>query len=196
MRAPWQVLQPLDVVRFDPGTALLLAGAGAGALGSISQGNQQAAASNANAQQLEARASADTAQAAAQATLDQQNSRRQMAAAFANAGASGVDPGQGSPLSVMSDLAAQGELTRRLSIYRGDVASTGDLNQAALTRWQGSQAKQAGFLRAGTTLLTAAGFAGMQNGWFGGSGVDPKFVGGSASAGATTYAPSSAFYSY
>jgi hypothetical protein len=156
---------PRHAALFDPGTALLVASSAVGAIGAIKQGNDAAAAGNFNAAQLESRAQTERDQAAAQAQIDQQNTRRRMGEAYAAAGASGIDPSQGSPLSVMSDLAAQGELTRRLSLYRGDVAATGDLNQAAVSRYQGKLAQQAGMMKGVGILVGNAAAYGLARGF-------------------------------
>lgn len=141
--------------------AIMAVSAAASAVSSAQQGNAAAAAQSFNAAQGQVRAQTDIDQANAQAAIDKQNTQRRLGEAFAAAGASGVDPGQGSPLSVMSDLAAQGELTRRLTLYKGAVAATGDLNAASGALFAGNQAQQAGYARGITTLLGTAAQAGL-----------------------------------
>jgi hypothetical protein len=62
----------------------------------------------------------------------------------------GVDLSEGSPLVVLADTAAEGE-KEALNIR------TGSKETANLYRFQASQAKKAGVLKAGATLLTGLG---------------------------------------
>lgn len=186
-----------------------------GAVGAIQAGQSQKAWSDYNAQvaqvraqeaQMQAEALAQQTQAQAQrqaqqsqdqaraqAAIQDQATRRQLGEAAAAYAAAGVDGG-GTPLAVMSDLATQGELSRRLLLYKGDVdaqnatyagqvnaqnllyngavTSSGLNEQATIDRAQGAAAAAAGYTKAGTTLLTgASSFFGNPTvqGWFGSS---------------------------
>lgn len=114
------------------GQALTGLGALTSAAGSISAGNAQASAARYNAEVEQIQAGEQQSQASAQAALQAQQNKRNMGAVAAAYGAAGVDPTQGSPLEVMQDQAAQGELARQFDLYRGQVASTNALNQVAL----------------------------------------------------------------
>ena len=70
-------------------------------------------------------------------------------------GKSGVDM-SGSPLLVMEDTAAQGELDALAIRYGGDVASAQQRSAANLSRMQASDYQTAGYLKAGSSLLSGA----------------------------------------
>lgn len=163
------------------------------------QGQQQAAASGYNAEVERIAAQTQLDQAQAQAQIDQQNTTRRLGQMAADFGGAGVQIGQGSPLEVMRDQAIQGELTRQLTLYRGNVAATDSLNRANLDLFGGSQYAQAGQNASTGTLLTG-GYRLGQSLSAGGStappALNPLYVGGYSNAGATTNAPSAAFLTY
>lgn len=101
-----------------------------------------------------------TAGATRSAQLEQQTAR-QVGAQRAAAGASGVDPNQGSPLAVMSDTATQGELGRQLSDWQTTNQVNALLQQGQLDVFQGRQAQSAGTTAALSTLLSAGSIAAM-----------------------------------
>lgn len=84
----------------------------------------------------------------------------------ARLGATGVEPGAGSPLLVSEDFAAEGELQALRIRAGGEVAAT-RLEQSALRleseaslfRFSGRSAQRAGQLRAGSLLVSGAGQA-------------------------------------
>lgn len=137
--------------------AVSVAAAGVGAYSSIQAGNAQAAAAGYNAQLQRAEAQQAQDQAAAEAQQQQTKTKLDIGNALAAAGASGVDPNQGSPANVLGMIAQQGELSRQLILYNGQYNATNFLNQANVSIFQGQQAQQAGINTAGTTLLSAAG---------------------------------------
>ena len=126
----------------------------AGAVGAVKQGEQQQQALDYNAS-VE-RANAQNQINASQATAQQQEQvgRRQMGDIAASFGAAGVDA-SGSPLAVLADQAANSELTRQITLYRGKIGAASSTNQAAIDTLEGQNAAQAGYLRAGGTLLSA-----------------------------------------
>lgn len=140
---------------------LLIGAAGLSAVTSISQGLQAQKIGNLNAESLQNEANATLQAADARADQQKLETRRLLGDTSASFGASGVDPSQGSPLSVLSDQAAQGELTRRLTLWQGQNQASSLNQQGEMQRYQGYQAFQSGLLKAGSTLLSA-GFAGSQ----------------------------------
>lgn len=60
----------------------------------------------------------------------------------------------GSVLDILADTAAQGEIQRQDIAYRGALAERGHYNTAALDRFSGKNANRAGYLSAGSELLT------------------------------------------
>lgn len=134
--------------------SLGLISSGVSAIGSIVGGQRQATADRYNADLASTEATIARQQSVAEATQVQQNARRQIGAAITAAGASGVDPNQGSPVNVVSDLAQQGELSRQLALYRGSLRGISLDSKAAMLRYNAGQAEDGGVLTAGTTFLT------------------------------------------
>lgn len=124
--------------------------------GQVLAGQEAASADKFNAavQDEQARQSLQNAQTEGQQT-EQENARREGAVTAAY-GAAGVDPNKGTPLQVMSDVATQGELTRRLQIYQGMVNRAGFRNQATADRAKASAELSAGWMQGAGTILTAA----------------------------------------
>lgn len=135
------------------------AGAAVSAVGSIRAGNDQAAASKYNALVEDQNAVAARQQAGAAAEQKDNEVTRRLADARAAFAASGVDPNSGTPLDVMADSASQGELSKRLLLYQGDLTARGLGSQANLDRITGKNAQTAGYISAAGTLLTGAGKA-------------------------------------
>lgn len=71
-------------------------------------------------------------------------------------GASGVTL-EGSPMDVLAESAAQAELDALNIKFSGETKATNLRNQAKILRYQGGQAKSAGYLSASATLLNAGG---------------------------------------
>jgi len=82
----------------------------------------------------------------------------------AGMGAAGVVPGEGTPLLIEAKQAAQAELENLMLGYQGQIAAGRARSQASLDRLQASiygqrasNLQRAGYLGAGTTLLTGFG---------------------------------------
>jgi hypothetical protein len=101
--------------------------------------------------------------AAAQA---QEKNRRLMAMARTRAGASGIETTEGSPLLVLMDNAAEAELETRRIKYAGAVQEQGFRAESRLLTFEGANARRAGNIGAGATLLggAAQAYAGYQRG--------------------------------
>jgi len=80
---------------------------------------------------------------------------RRNAALRARVAGSGVTF-EGSPLAILSDLAADGELQALRETASGEADARVAEGNARLTRFKGREARRSSFLRAGSTLLTAA----------------------------------------
>lgn len=146
---------------------LAAASTGISAISAITGGQQQqaayeaqAAADRRNAEQSRINAAVQLNQAEAEAARTEANTRRRVASGFAAAAASGVDPGFGSPLDVLGDIAAEGALDTQIQRWKGraagqaQLAQAGAFEQSALFAQEaGSAAASAGIIRAGTTLL-------------------------------------------
>lgn len=127
------------------------------AVGMISSGNAQARASNYNAEVEKQNGEMARQSAAAQAQQVERDNARKMGQITAAYGASGIDPNQGSPLDVMADVADEGELSKRLVLYQGEVDARAGLQRAQIDTMQGRAAQTAGYVNAGSTLLSAGG---------------------------------------
>lgn len=127
---------------FSLGTTLSTVGGIAGAAGALSAGRSQQQASNYNAES--ARIEAESRAAAQRA----ENTRR-MGTLRANIGKSGATSA-GTPLLVLAESAANAEIDALNTLYTGQ-------RQSDLYRMQGSNARRAGNINAGTSLLTTAG---------------------------------------
>ena len=138
----------------DPVTMLLVASAAVGAVGAIQQGKAAKAAADFNATISMQNAEIARADAAMQAgQLDRENYLR-LGSIRAAQGKSGGEAGQGSVLDVLGDVAAQGELEKQYALYQGEQRARGYQNTAALDTFSGKQAQKAGYLKAGTELLS------------------------------------------
>jgi len=76
-----------------------------------------------------------------------------MTAAYAK---SGVSVSTGSPLDVIADSISNAELDISISKYNSEAEARNKESQAKMMRWQGLQARNLGYAKAGSTLLTTA----------------------------------------
>lgn len=147
-----------------------IASAAVTAAGAIQQGKQQKAIAEFNAQVAENEAI--SARNAAQFEADLQSDRieRVIAAQRAGAGGAGVQI-EGSPLAVIADTAADGELDRLAILFSGDIAAARATSQAAADRLQGRLAQTKARFSAVSALLGGASKAagGFSGGFGGGS---------------------------
>lgn len=141
-------------------TALLIGGSLLSAGGTIVSGLSQSSALKAEAAAKERQAGEVQAQSQRDAIerrkeADLLLSRQQAVAA--STGGTATDTGV---LNLMADTAAQGSYNVATSIYEGNSAAAGLLDQAAISRMQAKQATMAGFINAGSTMLS--GFSSYQ----------------------------------
>lgn len=142
---------------FDPGifAALSVAGSLVSAGGSILSGNAQAENAKFQAQQLNMKATEERAaasrEAADQARKQALVTSRQQALAAAGGG-SATDP---SILDLMGDTAAQGYVQRGTTVGLGENRARGYEDAAAVQRLNARNARMAGFIDAGSSLLSA-----------------------------------------
>jgi hypothetical protein len=142
--------------RFTGAEIALAASAALSAAGAIAQGNAAKSAANYNA--AAARQNADIARANAAADAAKQERQGLLLAGRQRAavGASGITP-EGSPLEVMADSALESELDALTTRYRGELQARSYGQDATLQDMRGSSAQTAGYIGAGTDLLTGAG---------------------------------------
>ena len=150
-------------------------GTGVSALGMMQAGQAQAQA--AKGQQAvanyNARVQEQEARSIEQATRYRQlrhaeSANRYGSSLLANMGASGVSLSEGSPLLIAASQAAQSEMDNLMIGYEGQVAESRSRNQAHLDTLQGQiygqqarSATAAGYVGAGSSLLTGFGTMGM-----------------------------------
>lgn len=97
--------------------------------------------------------------AAIRAQQEQKRTDAIRARARANAGASGVETGEGSPLLVMLENARQAQYETELIKYGGEIQSAGFETEAKLRTFESRAVRRAGMIGAGTTLLAGVGNA-------------------------------------
>lgn len=156
---------------------LQIAGSVIGAVGAISGGQNQSAIAEYNALLSERDAkAAKIAAADEEAKLHRQRAQVSSAQRVA-AGKSGLVL-EGSPIEVFGDTVYQAELDAQRIRYAGSVEEAKALGQAAGWRMQGRAAKTAGYIGAGSSLLT--GLSGLKlptktETLGGGNSVNPRF---------------------
>ena len=143
---------PAVLTAVSAGASLI--GTAVSATGQVQAGQQQQQAYDYNAQVQRQNATIATQEAQGQAKIDKTQTERNLGAIAAAYGGAGIDPTQGSPLMVMADQAATGELNRQLDLYRGSVQATSSTNQANLLTYQGAAARTAGNTAAAGTILS------------------------------------------
>ena len=140
--------------------------AAASAYATYQSGQQQAKGFRYQAQQQENQAQAARNAAAVQEAQSRERNKRIMALARARAGASGVVSTEGSPLLVMLENARQAELEAQLIRYGGEIQAGFLEGESRLSTFRGRNARRAGNIGAGTTLLSgvANAYAGYKGG--------------------------------
>jgi hypothetical protein len=141
------------------GPILTAVGAVVSAAGSIMAGNAQAAQQKFQAQQLDMKAKEEragaTRQAADQAKQQDLIISRQRALAAASGG-SATDP---TILDLMGDTAAQGYVQQQTTLGMGENQARGYEDAAASARASAKSARMAGYIGAGSSLLSGLGSA-------------------------------------
>ena len=150
---PWATTTYLAIAA---GAAVASALASAG--GAVYSGIEQKKAADYNADVADANAKAAEDKAAYDEKMHRESVRKILASQRALYGKSGIST-EGSPLLVMEDSAIAGEMDALAIRYGGDIAAAQQRSSANLLRMQGKQARTAGYIGAGSTLLAGAGSA-------------------------------------
>jgi hypothetical protein len=147
-------------------TAFLVAAAGSAlaAGGAIYSGQQQKQQLNQQADQAQADAEAAAAQSQVEAGKIRAAARKQQSAALAALAVSGVDVSTGTAEQIQSDIANRGEQDALTTILTGSNKKNSIDASAAAMRIGGDNAATAGFINAGSSLLSGASKIG-QSGW-------------------------------
>lgn len=133
---------------------VIAASAVVGAVSAIQQGNAAKAAADYNATISMQNAGIARSDAQAQATQIERENLLRLGSIRAAQGKAGGAAGAGSILDVLGDVAAQGELDKQFALYEGEQRARGYTNTANLDTFSGKQARTAGYLKAGTELLS------------------------------------------
>ena len=156
---------PGYAVCFDPATMavaspyLLAAGTAVSTFGAIQQGQATKASSRFQAAVQQQQAERERLEAAQREDDFRRARSRDQGTRRAGFGATGVEPGEGSPLITSEDFAAEAELQALRLRAGGELRATRLEQAAALNRFQGSAANRAGFVRGGSLLIRSAGVA-------------------------------------
>jgi hypothetical protein len=137
------------------GTAGSLISAG----GSILGGNDANAAAQANAKMLDTQAQQEMAAAKSKANQGAISDSRAIEGARADYGSSGVETSGGSPLTVLNENIRNAQLNSMYTRLTGNATAYNLEQQADIERQRGKQAQGAGFINAGSGLLTGIGGA-------------------------------------
>lgn len=141
---------------FETILGVLSIGAGVmGAVGQIQSANAQADAAEQNAEIQRRNAATALASSEADAARTEDRTRRGIATAINNTAGNGIDVTLGTPLDLMSDMAAEGALDAQITRWKGRSGAAGNQMQAAASEASADQMRTAGLFGAGGTLLTS-----------------------------------------
>lgn len=142
-----------------------LAGTAVSAVGTIAAGHSQNEMAKSQAAAAERQASEERASSQREAIQRSKEARLVMSRQQAVAASSGGGAADSTVLNLMGDTASQGWFNQASAIYEGESRGRALEDQAAISRWQGKQAKMASFISAGSTVLS--GVSGFSQGWRG-----------------------------
>ncbi len=155
------------------GATAAVAGAGVATYSAYEQGQSAKSAADANANAQRKTAISQENVGAQQAADAQLKAKRTAAAGVAAAGAGGIDPNTGTPLTLSGQTSEFGELDSLRIINNASRTAWGYQSQAGIDEFQGNQARPAGNTNAGATLLggtSSAAFGAANSGAWGSGG--------------------------
>lgn len=132
-------------------------GAGVSALSAIQQGNQAEAMGDYQRRQAEADASVQASEAQLQARQIRKAGDKQRASARASLAGAGVALGTGTAELIDKDINANSETDALLSIYQGETRADQIRAGGNVAALRGQNAKTAGYLNAGASVLNGVG---------------------------------------
>jgi len=138
------------------GTALTVAGGLASAGGQVIGGIQQANYADAQAKAMKTKGDQELAIAQRKAIEDRQQKRAALGRTMAVAAASGGGTGD-TVTDIMSGIERRGEYNALTDLYNGTQARHDLYAEAGQTKIAGQNARLAGYIGAGTTLLSTGG---------------------------------------
>ncbi len=131
-----------------------LLGTGVSAVGAIKQGEAADQAAQANAAAAERRAGEENAAATREAARRSQQTAMILSRQQALAASSGGGATDSTILGLMGDVAKEGQYQQDSAIYAGESKGANLEDEAALQRWKGGQARTAGYIGAGSSVLS------------------------------------------
>ena len=162
--------------RFDPvtmavvGTGMMAGGQIYSGMAASAEGKSAENMAKYNAAMDEREAKSIEARTKVQQRLQAEEAERRMGTLRAGLGASGAVTTAGSPLMIQTTQAVEDELANLMTGYTGREEATAARSGAALSRMEGKMARQrgkagmyAGFIGAGSSLLTGFGDSGIFN---------------------------------
>lgn len=138
---------------FSLGTALTVGSTLLGTFGALQQGQAASDAAKYNAEIQRQQAAQEEANAAARATEQGNRTRQKVAATRAAAVQSGLEL-DGSVADILDVVETQGALEGLTSLYEGTLKARGLRASAALNDSNARASRTAGFINAGSSLLT------------------------------------------
>ena len=137
----------------------VVVGALASAGTAVYSGEQQRKQQSYNADAMEEQARAERMKADYEAGILKRNADKMRARMRLNYLSSGVDISEGTAMMAMAEDAKQAEMDFQAIRYGGNSAAIRAKQEAKMARYQGASAARAGYINAGTSLLTGAGDA-------------------------------------
>ena len=131
-----------------------LVGSGVSAVGAIAQGNAADEAARATAAAQERRAGEERAAATKEAARKSQQTALLLSRQQALAASSGGGATDSTVLDLMGGVAKEGQYQQDISLYQGESKAVNLEDEAALARWKGQQARTAGYIGAGSSILS------------------------------------------
>lgn len=139
------------------------AGSAMNAFGQIIGGNQAKKAADYNASIYEQRAGAARTAASINETRNMRRAESLIGSQRAAYAGAGVSADTGSPIDVAVDSLANEYLDIAIDRYNHEIAASGYEADAAMSRYEGKQARRESTFKAGMTLLEGASRYGMKN---------------------------------
>lgn len=148
-------MEAFSIISAIVGIAAAIASAGT----AIYAGEQQRKQQSYNADVMEEQARAERMKADYEASILKRNADKMRARMRLNYLSSGVDITEGTAMMAMAEDAKQAEMDFQAIRYGGNAAAIRAKQEARMARYQGASAVRAGYINAGTSLLTGAGHA-------------------------------------
>lgn len=135
------------------GTIASIGGTVLSAVGAIQQGKYQQATAEAQAKAEERRAQEEQAGAQREAIRRGREARYVLSRQLAVSASSGGSASDSTVLNLMANTAREGDYQSQSAVYEGTMRGQGLQYQAGIDRMAGQQARTAGYINAGSSIL-------------------------------------------